>query len=180
MKAILFASVCLLNAVHSGPAMAEASEPTELAQAFVGNCVLNAGRNDKIESAASVLGFEELAGEMALMFAPQDPTAKYRGWVAKGNKPELFILGISQSILDGVEMSTCVVGNPQIDSEQVLAALRAIITLEELRYDDSESGQRYRIWGTDDITKNSFISLVDAKKLGIAGGTFSFSAPTER
>lgn len=161
------------------PTTTLANEARALARAFVGHCVNNIGRNDKVEAAANVFAYDEIFGEKAKMLAPQDPVARYRMWIAKDSEPKLFMLGVSWAMSDGIEISNCVIGNPEIDLEDTLTALRQIISLGELRYDDYSGGQRYRIWGTDNLTQASFIVLSDARKLGIIGGTLSLSSPTE-
>jgi len=180
MRPALVPIAVLFIHVVVGASLAAASESSDLARAFVGHCITNAGRNDKIESSAEVFGYEELSGAKAQMFAPQDPNARFRGWMVKDDLSPLYALGISWSERNGIEMSNCDVANPDLDSEEVLRELQKIITMGNTRFDDDDAGQRYRIWGTDNIAPNSFISLIDAKKLGIDGGTFAFSSPTEK
>ena len=154
--------------------------PRALARAFVGHCINNIGRNDKVEAAASVFAYDEMVGEDAKMLAPQDPAARYRMWIAKGSEPKLFMLGVSWAMTDGIEVSNCVIGNPEIDLNETLVELRKLVNLGSLQYDDDSGGQRYRIWGTDNLAPASFITLTDARKMGIVGGTLSLSSPSEK
>ena len=169
----------LLSSLLSAQA-AFAADTDELVKIFIGHCVLNAGRIDKTEAAATALEYEELSEEMAMALAPQDPNVEFKGWIVRDELSSPYALGISWSERDDEEISNCVVSSTNVDTEATLSALHVLIQFDEPRFDHEEAGQRYRIWGTDHITANSFITLIDANKLGIPGGTFSFSAPTEQ
>lgn len=158
----------------------EESDALYLARAFIGTCGLNAGRIDKVAAGARALGYKELEGDMKAMLAPQDPNADYSGWLFAEKDKKPFLVGISQAKIDGSDYSICVVANPYVATDEVLEEIQSLTKFGEQIVNSEEAGQRYRVWATDELAERSFISAVDAPKLGIVGGTISLTAPTEK
>ena len=154
--------------------------PSELANAFVGHCLLNPGRTDKIRAAAQSFDYSELSGADALMLGPQDPSAEFQAWSVGDSPSELYFLAVSEAEIDGVSMSTCTVSNPYTGAQETLAALQELQTIGNAAYEEVQAGQRYRIWETESLASGSYIAIIDALKLGISGGTYSFVAKTEK
>jgi len=164
------------------PISAEADEymePKQLAEAYLGNCVLNAGRIDKTKAAARTFGYSELDEDMALMLAPQDPNADFRAWAAGGSKSELFFLGVSESEIDRQKMAVCVVAHPYVSSTATVAEIKAILNFGDLVSDEVSVGQRTRIWTADHVVRGALIILTDVQQIGEVGGTYGFMAPAE-
>jgi len=151
-----------------------------IARAFIGNCAQNAGRIDKVAAAARAFGWQELEGDMKAMVAPQDPNTKFSGWLVREDGQQPFMLGISEAMLKGVSYSMCVVSSPYVDMESVVTEVRKLTTFGKLLDNMEEAGQRYRVWATEQLAPRSFVSAIDAPKMGITGGTISLSAPTEK
>ncbi|HEY9039537.1 MAG TPA: hypothetical protein VIN05_11435 [Roseovarius sp.] len=163
------------------PAFSQASEDVVLlARSFIGHCVQNVGRVDKVASAARSFGWNELEGDMKDMLAPQNPNVDYSGWMVADEGQIPFLLGTSSAVLDGVDYSICVVANPDAPVDDVLSEIRKLMTFGQQIDNVEEAGQRYRVWSTNALAKNSFVSAIDAPKMGIFGGTISLSAPTEK
>ncbi|MFN4157734.1 MAG: hypothetical protein ACK4GO_04940 [Gemmobacter sp.] len=156
------------------------SDAVLLAREFIGVCAQNAGRTDKIAAAARMFGYGELVDDMKAMFAPQDPSAEFSGWLATVENGPKYLLGISNGEINGKDYSICVISNPNISIDEVLDEIRKLTVFGELVDNSEEVGQRYRVWKTDKIASQSFLSVVDAPKMGIVGGTISLSAPTEK
>lgn len=173
-------SIALLSVVGStGRAQESTVSPVQhFARSFVGFCAQNAGQNEKVEAAANALGFEELEGDMKAMVAPQDPNADYTGWLIRDNAQMPMLLGISEAEMKGMPYSNCVVANPNVPMDEVVAELQQLIGFGDLILDEEAVGQRYRVWQTDAIAQRSVISVMDAPAMGIEGGTISLSAPT--
>ena len=163
--------------------IAQADQGTDaqnLARSFVGNCVQNEGRTDKITSAAKTFGWRELSGDMKAMLGPQDPSVEYSGWFVTESETPPYLLGISKGELNGAIYETCSLASPNMNMDSVLLEVEKLLSLGKL-IDDSESGgQRYRVWSTDSIADKSFMSVTSAPKMGIAGGTISLSALSEQ
>ncbi|WP_146193184.1 hypothetical protein [Maritimibacter sp. 55A14] len=177
-----FSLHCLVVVLALGvpePASAENGDAVYLARSFVGHCVQNAGRVDKVSAAARVAGWKEVQGDMKAMLAPQDPSAEYSGWLVLEEGKTPFLLGISKADLNGMDYSICVVANPNIEVDEVLTEIRNLASIGKIIDSVEEAGQRYRVWSTEKIAEQSFISAVDAPKMDIRGGTISLSAPTE-
>ncbi len=175
----LVAVIPLAAATDSAVAQVE-SDAVYLARAFVGTCAQNVGRVDKVAAGARAMGYEELEGDMKAMLAPQDPTADYAGWLFAEKDKQPFLVGISQARLNGEDYSICVVANPNVAMDEVLNEIQNLTTFGDQIENSEEAGQRYRIWATEELAERSFISAVDAPKMGIVGGTISLSAPTEK
>ncbi len=170
-----------LCSVAANPVFSQDSENVvSLARSFVGHCAQNVGRIDKIGSAASTFGWKELEGDMKDMLAPQNPNVEYSGWMVADEGQAPFLLGISSAVLRGVDYSICVVANPDAPIDDVLFEIRKLMTFGHQIDNIEEAGQRYRVWSTSALAENSFVSAVDAPKMGIFGGTISLSAPTEK
>ncbi|MEZ5913333.1 MAG: hypothetical protein R3D84_14860 [Paracoccaceae bacterium] len=151
-----------------------------LARAFIGTCVQNIGRVDKVAAGARALGYKELEGDMKAMVAPQDPNADYSGWLVAEKDKKPYLVGISQAKLNGEDYSICVIANPYVAIDDVLEEIQNLTTLDSQIANSEEAGQRYRVWATEGIAARSFVSAVDAPQMGIVGGTISLSAPTEK
>ena len=173
-------AMTLASAIPAFGQTAKDEQALYIAQAFVGHCAQNPGRNDKVEAAARQFGYEELEGEEKLMLGPQDPNVKYSGWIVKEEGQPAYLLGVSEGLTNDVPYSNCTVANPNVSMDEVLSSIRSMVTIGNVLQETEGAGQRYRAWQTDTIAARSFLSATDAPKLGISGGTVSLSAPKEK
>ncbi len=161
--------------VQAGPS----EETLHLARAFVGNCGQNAGRIDRVESFANAMGHQKLEGDLKEMLAPQDPNIEYLGWLVKEEDFAPYLLGISEGPVDGVILSNCVIANPNISMEDVLAAVQELVEFGPQLDSFESAGQRYRVWSTNSIAEGSFVAVLDAPAMGLIGGAMTLSARKE-
>ncbi|WP_458722364.1 hypothetical protein [Shimia sp. W99] len=153
--------------------------PKELAHGFVGHCVQNAGRRDKVEAAARVFGFVELSEDEALMLAPQDPNADYKMWRVGESLPELYFLSVSSTIMDGEPLETCAVANPHTTIDETTKEILQLVDVDRLIFDDEIDGQRQQVWEISLAPGLGHLVVSSAKSMGIAGGSIAISAPRE-
>lgn len=180
MRKIIACSLVVSLVAPYSIAAQEISDATYLARSFMGHCAQNVGRIDKIQAAARVLEFKKIEGDLAAMFAPQDPNAFFEGWFVTGESPQPFILGVAIGEIDDREYAICTVSNPNTDIEAVRDEIDLLANFGTLLDDTMAGGQRYRVWETSEIAERSFVTVIDAKKMGINGGTVSLSAPSEK
>jgi len=172
--AVVTVSVCLLSS------FAVALPEEDVAIAFIAHCVLNAGRIDKVEAAARVFDYELLQPDQAIMLAPQDPNAYFKGWLVRKGQGAPYFLGVAEGVMNREVLSTCSVSIGEYDTDLIETHLRAHVNIGRLISEDRSGGQRWRLWDASAIAKGALISITDAKNLGLEGGTFSFSSPRQR
>jgi hypothetical protein len=149
----------------------------DFVRAFLGNCAQNAGYFDRVIEAAKALEFADLPDEMRPLMAPQDPQAEFVGYYAQSGLGSPYFLGVAKGDLEGRIFAICTVSNPYIDTPQVVSALQKFADVGVPDNDDSEMGQRYRIWFMDKVAAGAFISLTDAEPMGYGGATLAIAAP---
>ncbi len=153
--------------------------PTRIAEEFVGICAQNAGRTDKVKAYADVLKFESLPPEMALALGPQDPDARFSGWMVKSSDDSiLYLLGVSEADFKGVRIQTCVVANPDVDTVKTLLQVTSLLNLGSPSDDFEQMGQRTRIWMWDEFVNGSAIYLTHQISPEI-GVSFAIMAPKQ-
>lgn len=173
---LLILSICSADAETVSERMTEAS-PIGFAQAFLGFCIQNNADPAKTLAVAQSLKLEAVPEEFKALVAPPDPSAEFHGFAINEGEGAPFLLGIVFSSFDGEEMASCTVANPYIDSKSVASALLEITEMETLVFDETQMGQRTRIWDTKEFVEGSMIILLDSEKMGIGGATLSFVRP---
>ena len=158
--------------------MTEAS-PVEFAQAFLGLCIQNGANPARTLEIAESLKLEPVPDEFKALVAPPDPSAEFHGFVFEEGEGAPFLLGIVFSTFDDEKMASCTIANPYIDSVSVAAALLDITEMDALIVDETQMGQRNRIWDTKDFVEGSMILLLDWEKMGVEGATLGFARPIE-
>jgi hypothetical protein len=151
--------------------------PISFVKAFVGHCVHNAGRLDKVGAAAQALEYADTPEPFWTMLAPQEAGAPYHSWFAIEGEGSPFLLGISEAPLNGKTFQMCAVSNPFMDADIALEALQTIVSLGTTLTDETIAGQRYRAWLVPDIVQDAFIAASDIQNMGSTGVTLSIAAP---
>ncbi|MEP1558049.1 MAG: hypothetical protein ABJJ90_15105 [Lentilitoribacter sp.] len=123
-------TLCCENSVVSNEVSAQSlSEASQrvtgeaFVRAFLGHCDQNAGDIERVVSAAKSLGYRDLPDEMKPLIAPQDPYAEFDGFIALKGEGAPFFLGVSKAAFNGKPYVTCALGNPYIETAQVVSAL---------------------------------------------------------
>lgn len=159
--------------------MTEAS-PVGFSQAFLGFCIQNNADPSRTLTIAESLKLEKVPEEFKALVAPPDPSAEFHGFAVNEGEGAPFLLGIVFSKFDDEEMASCTIANPYIESAPVASALLDMAELEDLVFDETQMGQRTRIWDTSGFVEGSMIILLDSEKMGIGGATLSFVRPREK
>lgn len=159
--------------------LARLVEPRAFVNAFVGYCGQNPGRLDIIGQAAEVSGFMPIPDDLEFMIAPASPDAHFAGWLVMEGQGAPFLLGISEADWDGEVYQTCVVANPFMASETTILRLEELMGLKAVLADETEAGQRLRIWDASHVLDGTFISLTDIGALDQGGTTIGISAPKQ-
>ena len=150
----------------------------DFVRAFVGNCGLNAGNIDLVIASAKALNFAPLPEQFKPLMAPQDPNAEFSGFLVLDGDGSPYLLGVSRSVSDGKTMEACAVANPYIKTSTVVSALSKIVGLGTADEDESQMGQRYRLWATAKWMAGSYVMLTDAEPMGLDGATLGIVAPS--
>lgn len=158
-------------------ARADAASERALVGAFIGHCINNAGRIDKIEAAARVLSLNELDKDQSLMMAPQDPSAYFKGWFVSQGDGSPYFLGVAEGVLDGRRYVICTIASPSHDVDRLLSELQSRIKIGRKLSTDESMGQRTRSWDLSSVVNGGLLSATDAKTSGIDGGNLSFFSP---
>jgi hypothetical protein len=175
---LTFASTAAV-ALGSFAAADDLANATFLANAFVGNCAQNAGRNDRVSAFADFMEYEELEGDLKTMLSPQDPSVEYDGWIVREDDAPLYLLGISEYQNAGVTLQTCSIANPSVSMDFVTAEIERLMIFDRQIDSFDLAGQRNRVWSTTSLAEGSFVTIMDAPDMGEIGGTVSLSARKE-
>jgi hypothetical protein len=153
--------------------------PSEFVDAFVGLCISNPGRLDKVAATAQVLEYGDLPDDIALMLAPQAPDANFKGWLSLKGIGSPFILGISEGPFNDKTYQFCALSNPYISADAIMPRTIELLALGDQDIDETTAGQRMRSWLVPNIHEDGFLSINDISGMGYAGVTISFSAPRQ-
>jgi hypothetical protein len=153
--------------------------PASFVNAFVGHCVHNPGRLDKVGAAAKALEYADTPEPFWTMLAPQDPSASYHSWFVIEGEGSPYLLGISEAPLRGTTYQICAVSNPFLDEKVALNALNKLMALGASSTDETVAGQRYRTWFVPEVLEGAFLSASDIKAMGASGVTLSLAAPKQ-
>jgi hypothetical protein len=178
-----FASLLLSMACSAASAQSISEKSAKVdgaafVRAFMGNCGQNIGSIDRVLLAAKALNFAPLPADMIPLMAPQDPKAEFSGFFVTEGDGSPYMLGVSKSIDNGETLETCTLANPYINTASVVNAIGSLIKLGTPDIDESQMGQRFRLWMTDAISKGSIVSLTDAEAMGYGGATLSITSPS--
>ncbi|MGB5559672.1 MAG: hypothetical protein WBN04_16890 [Paracoccaceae bacterium] len=178
----LFRGVMILAAGLSSSAYAAGTsqsmaEAQVFAEAFTGICAQNSGRNDKVAAFARIMKFEELSSEMALAMGPQDSDAEFKGWIVVDETGLKYLLGVSQTRIDGKMLAACTIANPNLNTNDVVENLKGLLSLGEPRMDEEYAGQRTRAWSANGFGDGSSVYLVNAVRPTVEGATVSLRSP---
>jgi len=163
----------LLNANGDLFAQDEKGMAQSLAKAFVGACVQIMPDLDRVETGAKVLGWKELTGDMAQMFAPAERNATWKGWLVQDAALVPFMLGIARGNESGKKISVCTVVNPYAPVGPVQTALTSILALKEPSRTETSAGQRTQMWLTSVRGEEAAVSIVDATPMNDPGVNLS-------
>lgn len=159
--------------------MFRAVEPRAFVIAFVGHCVQNPGRLDKVGSAAEALGYADTPEPFRTMLSPQDGKAPYQSWFVVEGEGSPFLLGISAAPLNGRIYQICAVSNPFMDADSALEEMTTFVELGSAISDETLAGQRARVWLTPSILEGAFITSNDIGGTGYEGVTLALAAPKQ-
>ena len=183
-RSLIFAVACFgLAGAASAQSLSERSKAAsaeDFVRAFLGHCAQNAGYGGRTVAAAKTLGLGAVPEELAPLYAPLNPAAKFEGFFVNEGEGAPYFLGVTFALFEGQEMDTCAVANPYIETQKVVEALLSFAKLGQPDEDETQMGQRSRLWFTDDFAQGSFIILTDAEPMGYGGATLSISAPSEK
>jgi hypothetical protein len=154
-------------------------KPNDFVVAFLGHCVQNPGRLDKIGAGAEALGYADAPEPFWTMFAPQNSEAPYHSWFVVKGQGSPYLLGISEAPLYRRTYQICSISNPYLDAESVLRELRRFVELGDPIADDSVAGQRTRVWNTPSVLADAFLTSSDIGGMGYEGVTVSLAAPKQ-
>ena len=180
--------VALAFLISIGPVVAEEGvasrlfgsvPPADFVDAFIGLCVSNPGRIDKVAAAARTLEYADLPEDMALMLSPQAPDANFKGWLSMQGVGSPFLLGTSEGPFKGRIYQFCALSNPYMDSDAIMPRVEALLELGQKFSDDTVAGQRMRGWLIPSIQGDAFLTINDMVGMGYSGVTISISAPKE-
>ena len=159
--------------------MFRAVAPRDFVVAFVGHCVHNPGRLDKVGAAAVALGYADTPEPFWTMFAPQGGDALYHSWFVVEGEGSPYMLGISEAPLDGETYQICAVSNPFLGADVALKELGLLMELGSVVSDETIAGQRTRVWITPDVLEGAFITSNDIGGMGYEGVTLAPAAPKQ-
>ena len=181
---VVFAAVICVFVTNSVSAQSltersKAASAEGFVRAFLGYCGQEAGRGNKIVSLAKALGLGPLPDEMAALCAPPNPDVRVECFFENEGDGAPYFLGVTFQVIEGQEMTTCTVANPYIETEKVVAALSIFANLNEPDQQETQMGQRVRLWSTEEVAQSSFVVLNDSEPMGNGGATLSLVAPTK-
>jgi hypothetical protein len=183
LRISLFAVTCVAvtNSV-SAQSLTERSKAASaegLTRAFLGYCGQEAGRGNKIVSLAKAIGLGPLPDEMAALCDPPSSDVRVECFFENKGDGAPYFLSVTFQTLEGQEMTTCTVANPYIETKKVVAALSSFASLNEPDLQETQMGQRTRLWFTDETAQGSYVILNDAEPMGYGGATLSLVAPSK-
>ncbi len=153
--------------------------PDKFVDAFIGSCVSNPGRPDKVAATAQALGYSDLPDDVALMLAPQAPDAKFKGWLSLQGVGSPLMLGISEGPFRKKSFQFCALSNPYISAEAIMPRVKELLAPGDQYMDETTAGQRMRGWQVPNIQVDGFLTISDISGMGYSGATISFSAPRQ-
>jgi hypothetical protein len=173
-----FSLVVSLYALSGGASHAVAEDiGASLAKAFVGGCLQVLPNTDRIAVSAKALGWKTLEGDMAAMFAPQEKSAVWQGWLVNDGDGPPYIMFISEGPFMGKQMKMCGVANPYAPYDEVVPTIIEILALGKEEISETNLGQRTTVWNHKDGERDYYISVVDSTPMKEPG--LNISAFTE-
>lgn len=169
------ATVCLaafIAVAHSSLATSEEKPAFQLAREFVGHCLQTLADPKRVEAAARTLNWKTLDRDVAAMIAPKDKTVPWQGWFVD-TAPQPFMIAISKAEFRGQPMATCTVGSTLASVSDFLGELEKAVPLGDKLADNTEVGQRSRVWQIDLYGKPAMVFVNDAEQVGVTGFTIS-------
>lgn len=154
-------------------------EPRSFVTAFLGHCVQNPGRLDKVGAAATALGYAETPEPFWTMLGPQEVDAHYHSWFVVEGDGAPYFLGISEGQFDSETYQICAVSNPFMEAENAIAVLKEFMELPEANSDETIAGSRTRLWLTPRILDGAYVSANDIGEMGSDGVTLAIGAPKQ-
>ena len=145
LLSLLSGTACRAEGVTVGD-MFRAVKPSDLVSAFLGHCVHNPGRLDKVEAAADALGYATTPEPFWTMLSPQAADALYHSWFVIEGEGAPFLLGISEGPFENELYQICAVSNPFLNADDVLESLKKFVQLDDQFADEVIAGQRTRTW----------------------------------
>jgi hypothetical protein len=153
--------------------------PQEFANTFVGICVSNPGRLDKVGAIADALELADTPEPFWTLYAPQEAEAPYHSWFAIEGTGAPFVISISEAPFQEQIYQICSVSNPFMNANLALQQLDKFVSLNLSITDETVAGSRYRIWSAADILEGVLISANDSEAIGGEGITLSILAPKQ-
>jgi hypothetical protein len=143
----------------------------QLVRAFIGTCVDELPRLDKIEAMANSMKWKELTGEDLKAMEPQKQGGVTKGWLADVAGTPPFFLGTSKNKDDKSDVLACSVANPYAPSADVQDSLKRFLNLKEPQAQTSEGGLLTQLWIIDVSGVHLWVTLNDSSPTNDPGVT---------
>lgn len=147
-------------------------------QKFLGICVNNMPRIDKVVASAEMLKWQPLTREQALMVAPADPLTEFSGWYLKDGESQ-FMVGVSESIWKNKPAPSCSIATADVPPLEVKTALKAMLNNPTILDDFTEGGQQVSMYEYKSSLVNGIVIMTDASPSNVDALSISFLAPSE-
>ena len=141
-------------------------EKHPLALTYIGLCIQNMPRVEKIEAVAKINEWEPLVGDMLAALGPVEPGVDMKGWLANRGEEDQFFVGITQGLVDNKEIRNCTIAYKTSEkSELIRSVVNTVASYDEPRNVIEEAGQRYRMWNYENLNDNFVLAVMDAPDL---------------
>jgi hypothetical protein len=139
-----------------------ASDVGEFAESFMGYCVLNMPRIEKVSAISRVNKWEALNEDMLSALGPVEPGIDMLGWIIQGEQNPMFI-ATTDGIIDSERHRNCTIMSKVSDADVLSEKIVGIVGANATpRTSEIESGQRYRVWGYENLGQKFRLIITDS------------------
>jgi len=146
---------------------------------FLGQCLNNMPRIDKVESAAKVFNWTKLNKDQAVMVAPADPSVKFDGWYVRGGVVS-YMIATSLGEWNESDAPTCTVAFSEVSPNKVKSLLVSILKSLKVVDEQVSGGQRITVWKYTEGTSQGYILLTDASPMDVDAFSLSVISPIKK
>jgi hypothetical protein len=173
-----FLLVLIAGNSYSQDAITQTKESFSV-EIFLGQCLNNMPRIDKVESAAKVFNWTKLNKDQAVMVAPADPDVKFDGWYVRGGVVS-YMIGTSLGEWNESDAPTCTVAFSEVSPNKVKSLLVSILKSLKVVDQQVSGGQRIIVWKYLEGTSQGYITLTDASPMDVDAFSLSVISPIKK
>lgn len=157
------------------PNAAEDEATVEFVRMFIGMCMQVLPEISRIADAAATFGWKEIDPEVAAVVAPIEKDVQWKSWMMQPDSgPPLIMFASEGGEFRGDKMVSCGAVSPRVSADHVADRLISILKLDKPSADETEMGQRYRMWLVRPFGESEiYVSLVDASPMNEQGVNLS-------